>query len=145
MVIQNKPCRSSREQPIVARVSALTTGGISAVGACEYRDVPVFGPAGFRSLPTAGQRVLLIPVEGGYCCVGALPEPAASGEVELSNAGGALIRLKADGTIQLGNAVVTCGGDGSFALSGPGGASIRMDARGNVVINGTAFAPEGSA
>lgn len=128
MIVQSKPWRESREDAVVAKVSESSEDGISAVGVYEYRGVPVFLPPGMTSLPALGDRVLLIPVEGGYLCAGVQARDCIPNELSLSS-GGSEIRLKSGGELSL-----SCGN---------GKGNIRMDTNGSVEINGVVITPEG--
>lgn len=102
---------SGRRERGLARDAAVGLGtvtlerepvGVYADG--ERREVPVFGPGGYRWSPTVGQEVLVLKtgdqgelpcVAGVRCAPGLRP-----GEVEIS-AGAAAVVLSPDGTVTL--------------------------------------------
>lgn len=107
--------------PSTATVTHSTGGYISASGAQEVCDAPVFAPYGVCGLPCEGAQALLIPTEGGAVCAGVLCKPPAGmqpGEVRLSSAGGAYILLKNSGEVEINGLVITSGGH--IAESGVG-------------------------
>ncbi len=78
----------------------------------ERRNLPLFGPGGYRWAPSRGDRVLVIKTgpEEAPAGVGVLTEEdLAPGEVWISAAAGAGIRLKPDGTIALTGKVTVNG------------------------------------
>ena len=79
-----------------------TPAGVGLEG--ERREIPIFGPGGYRWAPGRGDQVLVVKTgpEESPALVGVRQEEALEpGEVFLSVAEGAGIRLKPDGTIAL--------------------------------------------
>lgn len=79
-----------------------TPAGVGLEG--ERREIPIFGPGGYRWAPGRGDQVLVVKTgpEESPALVGVRQEEALEpGEVYLSVAEGAGIRLKPDGTIAL--------------------------------------------
>ena len=93
------------EEP-VAQGGQVTLAGSPAgvVLEGERRNLPLFGPGGYRWAPGRGDQVLVVKTgpEESPALVGVRQEEALEpGEVYLSVAEGAGIRLKPDGTIAL--------------------------------------------
>lgn len=84
-------------------VTGCTQAGITAQGAAEHREIPVYAPFGISYVPPEGEPVLLLPVSGGTACAGTLmrQQGLAPGELMLFSAGGAKLVLKNSGEILL--------------------------------------------
>ena len=68
----------------------------------ERRDIPVYGPGGYRWRPAAGDQVLVIRTEEGLCVVGTPSAPGLDeGDAGLSIPGGAEVIVKRDGRVLL--------------------------------------------
>lgn len=89
-------------------VSLSGEGFVFAQGAGEARDLPVFAPYGFCSIPPDGEQALMLPVGEGYVCVGVRSQGGQllPGEVMLSACGG-YIHLKQDGSVEINGLVIT--------------------------------------
>ena len=87
-----------------------TPAGVGLEG--ERREVPLFGPGGYRWAPARGDQVLVVKTgpEQTPALVGVRQEEVLEpGEVFLSVAEGAGIRLSPDGTIALTGKVTVYG------------------------------------
>ena len=98
-----------QEGGMLAQVSFASTSGFGVLGASRLTTPLVFAPRGISYMPSVGDHLLMLPIEGRDVCVGALTSPIGipPGEVRISSAGGAVIRLAANGEIHLNGAVVT--------------------------------------
>ena len=98
--------------PQLARVTQAQGGRLVAKGQDTADSPPQFAPYGIASLAPEGERVLLLPFEDGYACVGVLTGSGGleAGELVLKSAGGAYIRLKNNGEVEINGLTVT--GDG---------------------------------
>lgn len=101
--------------PCAAAVTQSGGGYLSASGEADFRGVPLFQPFGVCGVPCEGSEVLLLPLEGGAVCAGALcpPEAAAGlaqGELRLYARGGASIVLKNTGDVVINGLTVTKNG-----------------------------------
>jgi len=97
----------------VAQVSFSDSGGFGAVGASEYRGIPVFAPRGISYRPCEGDNLLVLPVDGTDTCAGVLSAPVAlaSGELRLSSSGGAEILLTQSGDVRINGVTITKDGE----------------------------------
>ena len=98
-----------QESGMLAQVSYADSSGFGVLGASRISSALVFAPRGIAYMPSVGDNLLLLPIEGRDVCVGALTSPTglAPGELRLTSAGGATIRLAANGEIHLNGAVIT--------------------------------------
>jgi len=109
MRILSPPLKQQRTAT-VAQVSFSDAAGFGAVGAAEYRGIPVFAPRGIAYRPCEGDNLLILPVDGSDTCVGVLSvndTNLGGGELRLSSAGGACIHLKNNGDILLNGLTIT--------------------------------------
>lgn len=104
--------RRSPQSATVAQVSFSDTGGFGAVGAAEYRGVPVFAPRGISYRPCEGDNLLILPVDGTDVCAGVLsfPEGLESGELRIAGAGGGSILMRKNGDVVINGLTITKAG-----------------------------------
>ncbi len=109
-----------KRQPQIAEASEMQGGGMIAQGQDVTEGMPLFAPCGISFLPAEGERLLLVPFEDYYVCVGALAktEGLRAGELTLTSAGGARIHLKNSGEVVINGLTVTA--DGRITLDGEG-------------------------
>ncbi|NCB62936.1 MAG: hypothetical protein EOM52_04870 [Clostridia bacterium] len=107
MWISGRARRAAAERDRSAALGTVTLEqepvGVYADG--ERRELPVFGPGGYRWSPRMGEQVLVLKTgdEGELPCVAGVRSEHGSlgpGEVEVS-AGAASVRLSPDGTVTL--------------------------------------------
>lgn len=110
-------------EAIVAKVTGVDQNTVQIRGGGEERvSIPLAG-MGFGWLPQAGDRVLLVPFDTTYACIGVLQEQAAGvqpGEIRL-RAGGGYIHLRNDGAVAINGVIITKGGE---ILTGGEGSSV---------------------
>jgi hypothetical protein len=70
------------QTPKLVIVTAVKNGSVDIIGDGEERHgLSIISPKGFYWLPSIGDRVLLIPYEGTYVCIGVL-QSLAENEVD---------------------------------------------------------------
>lgn len=96
----------------VAQVSFSDAGDFGAVGAAEYRGVPVFAPRGVAYRPCEGDNLLILSVDGADACAGVLSAGSGleGGELRLTSAGGAAVLLKNSGDVVINGLTITKNG-----------------------------------
>ena len=75
----------------------------------EYRELPLFGPAGIRYQPREGQRALLLSGREGCALLGVLSPGGAMlppGEIRLE-CGGGWLHLKQNGDVVINGVTIT--------------------------------------
>lgn len=108
------------QQPQIAVAAQTQEGATVTEGRDVTEGMPVFAPCGVSFVPAEGERLLLLPFEDYYVCVGALtaPDGLLAGELRLRSAGGAYLTLKNSGEVEINGLVV--GADGRIAqAAGP--------------------------
>ena len=110
-LIKNPP--REMQGATVAQVTFSEAGDFGAVGAAEYRGIPVFSPKGVAYRPSEGDNLLILPVDGVDACIGTLAftEGLKAGELRLTSAGGAKIWLKNNGDVVINDVVITKSGE----------------------------------
>lgn len=101
--------RQATTQPKAERGSVILANdnGLEAGGTISTRDVSVYQPYGFSSVPPVGEEVMLLPSSDGQVVIGAKSSNSCdAGEVVITSLGGAKIMLKNDGTIVLNSLVI---------------------------------------
>ena len=70
--------------------------------------LPICAPYGVLSIPPAGERAVVLPLDDGEVSIGVLAaaENLSEGEVMLRSSGGASIVLKNDGTVLINGRVI---------------------------------------
>jgi len=94
---------------MLASVSYADSSGFGVTGASRISSALTFAPRGIAYMPSVGDNLLLLPIEGRDTCVGALTNPTGlnPGELRLFSAGGASILLAANGNIHLNGVIIT--------------------------------------
>ena len=82
--------------------------GSSVVSSGEHKNLPICAPYGVLSIPPAGERAVVLPLDDGEVSIGvfAAAENLSEGEVMLRSSGGASIVLKNDGTVLINGRVI---------------------------------------
>lgn len=106
--------------PQIAEAGGMQGGGVVAQGQDITEGMPLFAPCGVGYIPAEGQRLLLLPFDDHYVCVGALADTQGlcAGELVLKSAGGACIHLKNSGEVVVNGLTITP--DGQIAADGEG-------------------------
>lgn len=106
MWLSRQQKREKEERPAAGGTVTISGEKVSVDLDSERRDLPVYGPGGYRWRPAAGDRVLVVQTEEGLCVVGTPCAPGLEeGDVGLSVTGGAAVTVKRDGRVLLSGGV----------------------------------------
>ena len=112
LILQSPNRQPALQGAYLAQVSYSGSGGFGALGGAERRGIPIVAPRGMSYLPCEGDRVLLLPVDGGVVCLGVLSYPAGTaGESHWVSSGGAAIHLLNSGDAQINGLTVDLQGN----------------------------------
>ncbi len=105
MWLSEKIAEGARQRPTAEM--AQTTGGTTAQGRGEYRDLSLAAPWGIAYLPPDAARAVLVDSTEGMVCTGTVVEEAnlEPGELLLFSQGGAHIHLKNNGEVVINGQV----------------------------------------
>lgn len=74
----------------------------------EIRNLPLFGPPGYRAVPPEGAEAFLVSTAQGYLCAGTLSlQNTFPEEIVIANQSGARLRLCENGDIELNGVRIT--------------------------------------